>query len=145
MTQPSRPLICVNAGLAVVCDMLLTTSFLTLIMICVWRKNLILPIIFFTIFFFIETTFLSASTLKVSLLPSMPMSGVCAFHWCQLPMTAANLRLISVCRLHHRVPFHHEGFVNAHDQAILPKLKISPRHKSCILYLHYHQPHNSAV
>lgn len=52
-------------GLAVNCDLLLTTCFLTMVMLTVWRKNVILPLVFFFVFATIEATFLSSSILKV--------------------------------------------------------------------------------
>lgn len=52
-------------GLAVNCDLLLTTCFLTMVMLTVWRKNILFPLAFFLVFATIEATFLSSSILKV--------------------------------------------------------------------------------
>lgn len=52
-------------GLAVICDMFLTTCFMTLILWTVWRKNPIYAPIFFLVFGLIEWCFLSSSLLKV--------------------------------------------------------------------------------
>ena len=48
-----------------VCDMILTTVFMTLILLCVWRRAWTLAAAFFGMFFTIEVAFLSASVLKV--------------------------------------------------------------------------------
>lgn len=47
-----------------VCDMILTTVFMTLILLCVWRRAWPLAAVFFGMFFTIEVAFLSASVLK---------------------------------------------------------------------------------
>lgn len=54
-----------GAGLAVICDMFLTTCFMTLILLTVWRKHPALAPLWFIIFGLIECSFLSASLLKV--------------------------------------------------------------------------------
>lgn len=63
-------------GLAVVLDMLLTTSFMSLIILTVWRKHWMLSLAFLLAFGAIEGTFLSASVLKVGTLPLHPVSDV---------------------------------------------------------------------
>jgi KUP system potassium uptake protein len=46
-------------------DMFLTTCFMSLILLAVWRKNALLVPIFFGVFGLIEWCFLSSSLLKV--------------------------------------------------------------------------------
>lgn len=53
------------SGLAVICDMFLTTCFMTLIILAVWRKHTALAAAFFLVFATIEAAFLSSSLLKV--------------------------------------------------------------------------------
>lgn len=53
------------AGLAVVWDMLLTTQFLTLVMITVWRVPTAIALCFHLFFSAIEATFFSACAEKV--------------------------------------------------------------------------------
>lgn len=45
--------------------MLLTTHFLTLLMVVVWRKHLIFPVAFYVFFGAIEATFVSSALRKV--------------------------------------------------------------------------------
>jgi K+ transporter len=52
-------------GLAVVIDMLLTTAFMSLLILTVWRKPWPLALAFLLIFGAIEAVFLSSSILKV--------------------------------------------------------------------------------
>lgn len=52
-------------GLAVVIDMLLTTAFMSLLILTVWRKHWALSLAFLLVFGAIEATFLSSSVLKV--------------------------------------------------------------------------------
>ena len=61
-----------GAGIAVIFDMVLTTHFMTLLMVTVWRKHLIFPAMFYTIFAGIELTYVSSAVRKVrsSLLPT---------------------------------------------------------------------------
>ena len=59
-SQPGPP-----AGLAVICDMILTTHFMTLVIITVWRLPLVLAAAFYLVFFAIEATFLSSTATKV--------------------------------------------------------------------------------
>jgi K+ transporter len=47
-------------------DMFLTTCFMSLILLTVWRKNVLLAPLFFVIFGLIEWCFLSSSLLKVT-------------------------------------------------------------------------------
>jgi K+ transporter len=54
-----------GAGIAVIFDMVLTTHFMTLLMITVWRKHLIYPVMFYTIFAAIELTYVSSAVRKV--------------------------------------------------------------------------------
>jgi K+ potassium transporter len=53
------------AGIAVIFDMVLTTHFMTLLMVTVWRKHLIFPAMFYTIFAAIELTYVSSAVRKV--------------------------------------------------------------------------------
>lgn len=59
---------CHGAGIAVIFDMVLTTHFMTLLMITVWRKHLIYPAMFYTIFAAIELTYVSSAVRKVRIL-----------------------------------------------------------------------------
>lgn len=52
-------------GIAVIADMLLTTHFLTLLMVVVWRKNMVFPAMFYIIFGSIEAVFVSSALRKV--------------------------------------------------------------------------------
>jgi K+ potassium transporter len=52
-------------GLAVVIDMLLTTAFMSLLILTVWRKPWPLALAFLLVFGAIEAVFLSSSVLKV--------------------------------------------------------------------------------
>lgn len=58
-------LLCKIAGLSVVCDMLLTTHFMTLVQIIVWDLPIFFPICFYLVFGTIEALFLSSSIEKV--------------------------------------------------------------------------------
>lgn len=55
-----------HAGIAVIADMLLTTHFLALLMVVVWRKNMVFPAMFYIIFGSIEAVFVSSALRKVS-------------------------------------------------------------------------------
>jgi K+ transporter len=55
----------VSQGLAVVIDMLLTTAFMSLLILTVWRKPWPLALAFLLVFGTIEAVFLSSSILKV--------------------------------------------------------------------------------
>jgi KUP system potassium uptake protein len=68
-------------GIAVIFDMALTTHFMTLLMVTVWRKHLIFPAMFYTIFAAIELTYVSSAVRKV---PeggwfSLMMAGIYAY------------------------------------------------------------------
>lgn len=52
-------------GIAVLADMLLTTCFMTLVFLTVWKTNLAVPLVFFFVFIVIEASFWSATLLKV--------------------------------------------------------------------------------
>ncbi|KAK9799835.1 hypothetical protein WJX73_007321 [Symbiochloris irregularis] len=52
-------------GLAIVCDMLLTTHFTTLILLTVWKFPVIVPLAFYTVFGILEALFLSSTATKV--------------------------------------------------------------------------------
>ena len=52
-------------GLAVNCDFILTSIFLTMVMLTVWRTNVFVPVVYFAIFGTIEITFLSSSIMKI--------------------------------------------------------------------------------
>lgn len=54
-----------RAGIAVICDMLLTTHFMVLLMITVWRKHLIFPTAFYIAFACVELTYVSSALRKV--------------------------------------------------------------------------------
>ena len=58
-------LVCAVAGLAVVWDMLLTTQFLTLVMLTVWRLPTPVALCFHLFFSAIEATYFSACCEKV--------------------------------------------------------------------------------
>lgn len=51
--------------LAVICDMLLTTHLVTLVMVCVWRIPLVLPLAFYFVFAVIQSLLLSSTAEKV--------------------------------------------------------------------------------
>ncbi len=53
------------AGVSVMADMLFTTHFMVLIMLCVWRTPLWCPILFYAVFAPIEGAYLSSVLLKV--------------------------------------------------------------------------------
>lgn len=65
-----------RAGLAVVWDMLLTTQFLTLVMITVWRVPTPIALCFHLFFSAIEATFFSACAEKV------PTGSCSAYNTC---------------------------------------------------------------
>jgi KUP system potassium uptake protein len=52
-------------GLAVLFDMLITTHFFTMVLLCVWQVPVILPIAFYLVFATLEATFLSATAEKI--------------------------------------------------------------------------------
>lgn len=52
-------------GLAVICDMALTTHFMLLILLTVWRAPLLPSIGFYLVFITIEATYLSSTATKI--------------------------------------------------------------------------------
>ena len=64
-----------HTGLAVLCDIILTTHFLTLVMLTVWKLALPIPFLFYVLVIPIEVTYLSASLNKIpvgTLLSQLP-------------------------------------------------------------------------
>ncbi|XP_024370150.1 probable potassium transporter 11 [Physcomitrium patens] len=53
-------------GIAVVVVMIITTILMTLVMIIVWRKHVLLALLFFTVFMAIEVVYLSAVLFKIT-------------------------------------------------------------------------------
>ena len=54
-----------TAGLAIICDMLLTTHYVSLIMLTVWKLPVLVPLAFYITFFTLEGLFLSSIATKV--------------------------------------------------------------------------------
>lgn len=68
-------------GIAVICDMLITTAFMCLVMLLAWRTHIAMPVAFALVFGAIEGAFLSASVSKVFSggWLSLAMAGVWGF------------------------------------------------------------------
>lgn len=77
-----------RAGLAVLADMLLTTHFMALVMLTIWRLPLILVAIFYCIFAPIEGTYLSSTLEKIP-------TGACQPYMCALLEWSLAMGLVS--------------------------------------------------
>lgn len=82
-----QALLCIT-GIAVIIDMTLTTHFMTLLMITVWRKWLGLPLLFYVVFASIELTYVSSALRKVRL-STRQVASVCQFVQTMLHCTCA--------------------------------------------------------
>ena len=78
-----------DAGLAVLADMLITTHFMTLVMLTIWRLPLVLVVAFYFVFTPIEATYWSSTLEKVPTgAPPPPPPHLC------MPMNHMALRLL---------------------------------------------------
>ena len=63
--MPRLTLSCVRPGLAVLADMLLTTHFMALVMLTIWRLPLVAVVAFYFVFAPIEATYWSSTLEKI--------------------------------------------------------------------------------